>query len=315
MRLILVSTLILAQGLTPLLAMTPPSVSANVVPRSAASGLQIPSGAGGGMGFSVWQSERSGLRSGTQRVGNPNHERSVTFRTTLFFDHSFGERFSALLTVPHIYNRVSFGGTKQISRGLGDVTLYGKWSFYRDRILNPVIDLQWVAGVDLPTGETKQEDGQGNRLPITQQPGSNSTDGLFGIAAAWTPYPVSTYADITYRLNGGAAYTFGDVLAVNVGVSVPFHNRLWNVTGELNFEATGRDTSSLSGPGVLPDKTVRDSGGETVYFTPGVQWRPWRGWAVTTGVQWPLYQNYRGTQLAADANYLFSIYRRFGARG
>ncbi len=296
----------------PASAMTPPSVSANVVPRSSVSGLHAPSGDGWGFGLTVWQSTRDSLRAGRKTVDNPSREKTSSLRSTLFLDYSLTQRIILMLAVPHVRNQVSFAGTTQNSEGLGDAALYGKYALYRDRMINPTRELQLVAGVDFPTGETEAADSQGVRLPITQQPGSDSTDATFGAALIWGFPLLSAYGDLTYRLNGGAAYTFGNVLALNAGVNVPIASSRWSFTGELNAEVIARDTSSLTGPGVLPNKEVRDSGGETVYATPGVQWRPAPGWAVNAGVQLPIYQYLRGTQLAAEANYILAVFTRFG---
>jgi hypothetical protein len=299
----------------PAAAMTPPSVSADVVPRSALSGLHTPPGEGWGAGVSVWWSERDRLRSGTRSVDNPGGQRTATLRSTLTLDRSLGRRFGVLASVPYVRTRVSSSAGARTARGMGDAGLYLRYSLYRDRVVAPTREVQLLAGTDLPTGDTTVTDASGARLPATQQPGSDTADAVFGAALTWGLPAFALHADASVRVNGGAAYTFGDSAALNAGVNAPLGGGPWSVTAELNAQTVGRDDSALPGPGVLPDGTVRDSGGETVHVTPGLQWRPFPGAALNAGVQFPVHQDLRGVQLASEADYVLSFYVRFGVRG
>lgn len=295
----------------PVHAMTPPSVSANVVPRSPISGFNTPTGSGWGVGLTAWQSSRDDLRSGTKSVPNPDNQKSENFQTTLSLDINLAPRWAALITLPYISNEISFSGTTQKAEGLGDAALYLKYTLFQSWV-NSTREVQLIGGVDSETGETRETDAQGNLLPASEQPGSNSTDIIIGGALNWGFLGFVTHADLTYRMMGTAGYQFGDAVFANAGINVPLRAKSWSLTGEVNAEFRERDRSSLPGPAILPNKEVRDSGGETIYLTPGVQWHPSDRWFLNAAVQVPVYQYFHGTQLAADANYIFSVYRRFG---
>jgi hypothetical protein len=313
---ILAAVQILWLAAAPVQSMTPPSLSVNVMPRSSISGLSGLSDDRWGLGVTVWQSSRSRLRSGTRSVDNPLHEKAETLRTTLTGDFPLSRRWAAAAALPHVRTRSSFDGGGDRASGPGDALLLLKYTLFQNPAGPITREVQLLAGVELPTGKTDAKDATGANLPAPQQPGSNSTDAVVGLAGAVNLRRASLYGDATYKLAGTRAYTFGDLFALNAGVNVPFgHRARFSATSEINIEAAGRDTSSLPGPGVLPDKAVRDSGYEAVYFTPGLQWRPSRRWILSAAVQLPLHQNYRGTQLAADANWLFSFQGRWGRYG
>lgn len=294
-------------------AMTPPSLSVNVMPRSPVSGLAGLSDERSGIGITAWSSTRSRLRSGGRRVENALNEKVEVWRTTLLFDTPLSRRWTAVAALPYVRTRSSFDGGGDEASGPGDALFLGKYTLFQNPAGPVRREFQLLAGVELPTGKTDAKNAAGDNLPASQQPGSKTTDLLAGAAAAANLKRFSLYGDAVYKLSGRRAYTFGDLFSLNLGINVPFAPRArFSATAELNLEAAGRDTSDRPGPGVYPNKTVRDSGYETLYATPGLQWRPSRRWTLSGAVQLPLHQNYRGAQLAAEANWLFSAQGRWG---
>ncbi|NIR47468.1 MAG: hypothetical protein GWN61_14365, partial [candidate division Zixibacteria bacterium] len=69
-------------------------------------------------------------------------------------------------------------GTKQniTNYGIGDVTLFGKYRFYKKDAFLKSRQLALQLGVKMPTGADDLEDQQGNRLPPPLQLGSGSVD-------------------------------------------------------------------------------------------------------------------------------------------
>lgn len=72
-----------------------------------------------------------------------------------------------------------FGGT-----GLGDTLVLVKYRFYRRDSERGTTQASVTLGPKLPTGSTSLPESPGNRLPVSLQPGSGSTD--FFLAANWT---------------------------------------------------------------------------------------------------------------------------------
>jgi hypothetical protein len=265
--------------------------------------------------------ERDTRRQGTSDVSNPDGEKSENFRSTLLLDYRLWRNFSAALSVPYLRNKGSYNDPGTGARvthetsGLGDIALFGRYSIWKDRLVNPRREWLGLLGLELPTGSTTEKDDAGANLPITEQLGSDTTDVIVGTAFLWGIPHVTFYGDATYKVNGSRAYTFADSLAVNAGVDVPLVEGTLGLLGEFNGEFSGKDESDLVGaPGRNPDGTVANTGGETIYFSPALRWSPAGTLSFTAGVQLPLHQNFRGTQLKNDVNYNFAVFSRFGGR-
>lgn len=295
-------------------AMTPPSSAANVPPRTSINSFNTPSGDGIGVSIISRLDERSSLESGAHSADNPAGEKATTYRTSLLLDYRVQPRATVILNAPHLYNRSSSSSFDQTTNGLGDLAAYGKYAFYQNRGYRPTAEISGIVGVKFPTGSTNARDSGGARLPVPQQPGSGTTDFVFGAAAVLGMPLASIYGDVSYKLNSHASYTFGDFIAANAGVSAPIpHAASLNLTGEINGEFAGRDRSTeLTATEVGSDGIVRNTGSQTVYVSPGFSWRPIRDLALSFSVQLPIYQSVRGTQLAAGMNYNLGLYTRIG---
>ncbi|MBI4396517.1 MAG: hypothetical protein HY548_05445 [Elusimicrobia bacterium] len=318
-RSLFLAALAVSVGATPGAAMTPPMMAVQVGPGSPLRGLGSATADGLGVYLTTRQSTRDTRRQGGTDVSNPDDEKNESLRTSLLLDYRLTRNLSAALSIPHVYNKASYldpvtrQKVTQKVNGIGDVGVFGRYSFWKDRLVDPRREWLGILGLELGTGSITEKDGQGARLAATLQPGSGTTDVIAGTALVWALPILSLYGDATYRLNGSRAYTFGNALAVNAGANVPFANDKLSFLGEINGEFSSRDESDFVGaPGRNPDGTVQNTGGETVYFSPALQWRPGGTWAFTAGVQLPVYQNFRGTQLKSDVNYNLGAYARFG---
>ena len=84
------------------------------------------------------------------------------------------------------------------------------------------------------------------------------------------------------------------------------------LTTEANLEAAERDKSIDALPTLLPGGLVRDTGGQTLYLTPGIQVRPAPTLTMSFSVQLPVYQNLNGTQLSSGPNLNLGVFTRIG---
>ncbi len=305
----------------PARAMTPPAMAVQVSPGSPLRGLGAASADGLGAYLTVRHSARDVRRRGTEDLPNPDREKNETLQTALFLDYRLGRNLSAGLSIPYVRHEASFldpvtrQKITQTAEGPGDAAVFGRYSLWKDRLVNPRREWLAILGLELGTGSIKEEDGRGNRLAATLQPGSGTTDLILGTAFVWGLPLLSLHGDVSYKKNGRRAYAFGDAFAVNAGAQAPLGDR-FGFLAEVNGEFYGRDLSDLTGaPGRDPDGTVQNTGGETVYFSPALRWSPAGEWALTAGVQWPLHQNFRGTQLKAEVNYTLGLSARFSAAG
>lgn len=292
---------------------SPPMMSVNVSPGySPVQGVTSATEDGLGATLLFRQGTRNVRRSGTHDVTNPDNEQIVSQQTTLVLDYRFLDKMTAILSIPRLANRYTYGNVGQSTIGLGDIAALMKYSIYKGESAGLTREFLGIAGVELPTGATGLKDNTGALLPATQQAGSDTTDFIVGGAGIWGLPLLTLYGDVTYKINGNKSYRFGNSLAANIGASVPVP-RFEGVSllTAFNGQFNERDKSAQSGPGVLPGGTVRDTGGETFYFAPALQFSSGSDWAVTTGIQLPIAQNYRGTQLKSDVYYTSNVHMRF----
>lgn len=288
-----------------------PSMAFMVPPRPPPPGF---AGAGGGrFGLDLsWRAEsRDGLRSGTTPKPNPLGEKTSGWRANAVLDAAVSQRLTLLLALPYAAQRFQFGPGLQTAQGLGDVAVYGKFAAWRDRPGATRAELAVLGGVELPTGSTGAES-NGARLAATQQPGSGSTDLLFGAAGFAGAGAATLYGDLTYKLNTPQAYTFGNVLSADAGALLPVPGlpRL-SLTGEAALDVLAPDASDAPGPGVGADGTVTSTGGETLWLAPGLELRLPGDLSARAAVRFPVYQRLNGTQLAGERELAFGLRARW----
>lgn len=307
------TTFLIALALaSPAQAMVPPAGAVGVPPRSSITTFSTASGDGLGLSLLSRRNARSSLGSGTRGAPNPDGQRSETIRSVLLLDYRLFPRLTFIAALPHVYHASASSQLRQTTNALGDAAIYGKYALLQDHPRNPRNQLSAILGVKYPTGSTSLRDAGGRRLPMPQQAGTGTIDFIFGAAASLTFPRGSLYGDVSYKFNTKAAYTFGDFLSANLGFNLPIGPiDPLSLTAELNGELAARDHSKENGAGVLPGGAVRDTGSELLFVSPGLQWRLARRSAASLSVQFPVYENYRGTQLRAGPTASLGLYTRF----
>ncbi|MFQ5449019.1 MAG: transporter [Nitrospinaceae bacterium] len=208
--------------------------------------------------------------------------------------------FGVLPYVDKSLEITSMGGrnTRDTS-GLGDITLFGRYTIFKDNIPGRTFRVAPFAGVKLPTGEDDKTDGLG-RLPPSVQAGSGSTDPFGGLVATYQTLDFEIDAQASYKINTEANnFEFGDVGRLDVSLQY----RLWPRI--LGSGVPGFLYGVLEGNLIHQNKNrttgVKDpnSGGTTLFLAPGLQYVTKR-WIVEGVVQIPVVQDLNGTALEKD---------------
>ncbi len=176
-----------------------------------------------------------------------------------------------------------------------------------------------TGGVELPTGERRPVNDEGEAAEPTLAPGSGSVD-FFGGFVYQTQLGVPSlsrgplgnssvmpfFVGATYRYNGPgtADYRQGDELLVNAGVNYPLFAQL-QILAQVN--ADFRDRDDVGNTDEDPDHTGRSS----VFLSPGVRVGLPGGIAAYWIVQIPVYQRVNGIQLTAGYNLFGGVQARF----
>lgn len=225
--------------------------------------------------------------------------------------YGFTERFAGIASIPWVYRRhKTLSGAERITRkteGLGDVALLGKYLLYARDEIGVTSRLSVISGFELPTGRTGDEDTHG-KLPRTLQTGSGAIDGILGFAFTHQTLNEEWDANLTYQWNNKANdFEFGDVL----NYTVAYQKRVlpWvlpeegvyqqlNLVLELNGEWQQKHEDQ--------NGTVADSGGHTIYVSPGLQLVSKR-FVAETSIQLPVVQDLNGSQVETDYTVIASL--------
>lgn len=201
------------------------------------------------------------------------------------------------------------------SSGLGDLSLLGQYRSFR----NGGTDASILLGVKAPTGATDVSDMEGVRFETEFQPGAGSWNSLLGAAISQKAGKTGFHANILYNktAKGSQATRLGDALSCNVAMSYRLngedhgqhdhaHSRVdeggglnWDLILELNGES--RRKTKISGD------SEANSGGVTVYLSPGVKLSSGEGLGGFLSVGIPIVNRRNGTQTEIDARVVAGI--------
>lgn len=191
--------------------------------------------------------------------------------------------------------------------GLGDILVVGRYTFLKKHTLDTTTTVAALLGIKLPTGKTdgKTTDGE-HYLDAHLQLGTGSTDPLIGLSLSHSIQRFSVAANLlgvvpTEGKAGDITHQFGNILnyditgkyrvypgTVEIGESA---NQLFLALG-INGEWRGKEKKN----------SVEDvnSGGNTAYLSPGVQYIMLPHWILEFSYLSAIYHNLDGTQLGED---------------
>jgi hypothetical protein len=186
--------------------------------------------------------------------------------------------------------------------GLGDVALLGRYTFLKSEAPDATDVLAAVFGVKFATGRTDARTSDGmNYLDSHLQPGTGSTDYLLGLSYSHALQRFSVSANLlgtipTEGKFGATKHTFGNALNYDVTGKYRIVPEAFTPTKPQVFAALGvngevRNREKEDGV------TVIDSGGNTIYLSPGLQVVFAPHWVVDLSYQHAIYHNLYGTQL------------------
>ncbi len=248
------------------------------------------------------------LKEGTETVTDPQDQAVTTFEEDLEAVYGATRDVTLGVTLPILEERLRFegpGGERRTitADGPGDLTLAGAYRLYRRDVERGTTQFSLLGGLKLPTGATDVEDSNlprltgkpGTRLPPSLQLGSGSVDGIVGLAGFHNMDRLSFYADAQGKLTteGAQGFRAGNSLFYDLSadyVLLPGRNMF------LILELNGVSASRAEQAG----RTVRDSGGQLLFLSPGLQYLPIPNLILETSVQVPIYRDLNGRQLAPD---------------
>jgi hypothetical protein len=268
---------------------------------------------GAGMKISERYTVLDQVYQGTSEKNNPG-AKETHWTTELTGFYSITPQFMVMGVVPYKKGRTSGEADMTATppaldttmsgdaSGLGDVALLGRYTFLKSEAPEATDVIAAVFGIKFATGRTdaKTSDGM-NYLDSHLQPGTGSTDYLLGLSFSHALQRFSLSANLLGTMTtegkfGDTKHKFGN--ALNYDVTAKYRvapeaftptKPQWFVALGINGEVRERETEN----GV----TVEDSGGNTIYLSPGIQLVLAPHWVVDVSYQHAVYHNLYGTQL------------------
>lgn len=201
------------------------------------------------------------------------------------------DKFQVGVIVP--FMNVNFDSRNQqaSSSGLGDMRFFAKYLLYQLDRKNETLRVATKAGIKLPTGDEQE----------TPSLGTGSTDYFFTTVAAWIKDRIGIYLEGIYNLNTSEGpVDFGN----SVGYNLAFGYRLLpavyetypspQLNGFLEINGTTANKNTMNG------QKVNDSGGTTIFLSPGLQYVGGRRWLIEASLQIPIVDEPNGTQLGTE---------------
>jgi hypothetical protein len=264
--------------------------------------------------------DQSQPRSGSSRVGvgeiRRHHDEVSTTNQNFIASYSkmFSSGWGVSVAAPliardhqHVHNH---GGAKISDRWnfteLGDARVTGRYQQPLQGNFSAPATAGVSFGIKLPTGSTTVANGAGSVAERSLQPGTGTSDAIIGVHyhqklpkqdAAW-------FAQVQYQraLNSHANYRPGAVLGVDVGLRKSLSERVAGLL-QVNLVTRQRDGGSAAEPA--------DSGGRSVFLSPGLAVTLGEGLQVVGFYQQPLYQYVNGVQLTMRRAFVLGLSGRF----
>ena len=220
---------------------------------------------------------------------------------------------------PIVYSNM----TMDTIKGIGDVSLLYLRDIYKDAEMRTRQRFSVGVGVKAPTGNHKHRNASGGLIHMMMQAGTGSWDGIllangtlgFGEhedgGAQWLISP-----SVMYQLNtrNDLGYKVGDRL--NYDISTRYRvSSDFNVKVDLNGVWSGRDstdgtldpvkgTTAYQNVNTSMIDNVANTGINSMFISPGVQWVVSPEFIVSGEYRIPVYQNTNGFQQVTD-NWFF----------
>lgn len=182
--------------------------------------------------------------------------------------------------------------------GFGDIKLLGRYQPQQ----SPVALL---FGLKLASGQTDQTNEQGAKAEPGLQPGTGTSDWLAGVSAQGQFAAGETwFSRLLWQqaLKERDQFKPGKQVSLDLGLGHRLNSNL-----ELLLQLNGHSKTRDSGGNAEPE----DSGGRSLWLSPGVAWN-WSSASQIYGFwQQPLYQKVNGVQLTANQAWSLGLNHRF----
>lgn len=245
--------------------------------------------------------------------GNPDvHSVNTFLQPSVFAAYGLTDDLTFGVKVPYVLRsgvRQPDGDTDTINKlgdpsGFGDVSVFSQYRFFHSA--DNLNHASFTLGLKTPTGATGVKNNQSTLFETHHQPGSGSWNPSAGVSFTRLMGSFSFDTNVLYTVatKGAQGTDLGDNFGYNLALSYAFgaparnaffaasNNAPWTAVLELNGERQYHQITD----------GVKDlnSGGHTVFISPGVRYSGGKNWNTALSVGAPIVKDLNGYQTPPD---------------
>ena len=234
----------------------------------------------------------AGVRSFAKvtRKSMPGKDLTV-FMSPVALPYNLTTEFLVGAILPYFSKELNTGSASSTSSGIGDVKLFAKYLLLQIDRPQETFRVMVKGTVKLPTGEEDE----------APSLGTGTTDYGFGAVAGWVKPRVGFYVESLYSINTSRdGLDYGDVFGYNLAVGYRFYPDIYRTYPSPQLNAYFELNRLTTGQNQFNAKRVEDSGGTTIFLSPGLQYVGGRKWLIEGSFLYPLIDEPNGKQLQTD---------------
>lgn len=250
---------------------------------------------------------------GTEKIDNTGGAKEEHWTTEVTGFYALNSDFTLLAVLPYKKN-VTQGvdpdtGTSAngSSTGLGDIDVFGRYTFYNAHTLDSTTSFAGLLGVKFATGRTDAKMDNGTDfLDSHNQPGTGSTDYIIGVSFSHSISSFSVSGNLldvipTKGKFGDTSHQFGNILNYDLTAKYRVYPTVFEPAASQIFLSLGVN-GELTEREKVNDVEVPNSGGNTTFLSPGVQVVVAPHWIFELSYQYAIYHNLYGDGQLGETN-------------
>lgn len=237
---------------------------------------------------------------GTKEENNPPGRQHKYRAAAGILVYGITPDLTVFAVLPFVNKKLDSTGPTREAGGLSDISLFIRYTAYKNNMLGKTFRVAPFFGVNMATGNDDETDELG-RVPAGLQPGSGSTDFFGGV--------VLTYQTLAWEFDSQLRMdVFNRANDIEKGDKISFASslqyRIWPT--KLNRQVPGflylviESDFSHQRKGRISGERNVNSGGNRWMISPGIQYVT-RRWVAELSVQLPLNERLNGSAL--ETNY------------
>lgn len=282
-----------------LLSLGVAEVAAQAMPFHTPTALPLPLAEQGVRTFYQHVELRSLLRGG-EEIDNPEDVRVGVDAVPFVVPYGLTHRTILFAGIPYVWKTLEQGGTSRTNQGFGDVFLILKQEILAKDFVAGNRRLAVFATANFPTGETENDDDGALPPPLRLGAGTVNLSGQ--VVYSYVNDRFGGHGAVGYSAAAGTEFDvrIGDRFTYDLALGYRLFPKLYQTLKDVTLAAYLELNGVVQQPARQGGDFLPDTGGHTLFLSPGLQLIPLQNWAIEASFQLPIVRELRGTQLGPD---------------